>query len=640
MAKLIVQFPGKAEVNLNGVTKGETNRVISLDPGEYIVSLKDKPTEPEQHVVKITAGANGDTEEIVRIGFNIRTTPIDRFSPLYCRYNGFLLGQFLSLSFANYGRDQYSIRRARMMEFLAEINVNIQLPEESPGLGSDTHNELLMKVLSKTLDRSAELTDFVLLGSLLLFHGLLHDQDPATAAESRVEVQRIRLKYDLPVIDEKRFVTKGNTENVDSVLSPSLAYLSEIVEKLEAEEETAFVIMPFKQPYASYFEPFYSASLASAGYRAFRAWGGLSNEDYCDLLLKLIKKVGFIWADVSELNYNVLYEIGAAHAFDKLSMLIVQEAYADSIPANIGHDAIIRYSSTDQDWPDGTVLLMAAMISALKMAATQGKRLRIGAGRVAESLQQVGAVLQEILMPEEAKEAAASGEEKFTAEDYSGAEQCFNRAIKQGLDDELTMLRHGMSLVFLERYPEAEADFTKILEPIENIEETKAYRMTAYFFRAMAREFQENYEGARPDYENAIKLGYTDVQVYLRLASVHIQLGDLKNAQRDIEKAKVLAPEDAEVFAVQGDLMTAEKLYEQAIKEYNRALEVQPSPRFVFSKALTLLLAEHPEDAAKEYRTGLQTASEEEVQSALKDLQQSAKNSIGFEQCQAILRNK
>jgi len=47
---------------------------------------------------------------------------------------------------------------------------------------------------------------------------------------------------------------------VENVLSPSLAYLGKIVDTLEVERDTAFVIMPFKQPYASYYSMLYRPS--------------------------------------------------------------------------------------------------------------------------------------------------------------------------------------------------------------------------------------------------------------------------------------------------------------------------------------------------------------------------------------------
>lgn len=109
---------------------------------------------------------------------------------------------------------------------------------------------------------------------------------------------------------------------------------------------------------------------------------------------------------------RMLYEIGAAHALDKLSMLVVREDLADAIPANIGHDAIVKYSPDADDWPEGTVLLMAALISCLKVAAERGERLRVGSEGVEDALRHVGDMLKEVLVPPEAREAARRGRER------------------------------------------------------------------------------------------------------------------------------------------------------------------------------------------------------------------------------------
>jgi hypothetical protein len=165
-------------------------------------------------------------------------------------------------------------------------------------------------------------------------------------------------------------------------------------------------------PYADYYRDFYRPSLEQCGYRTFRAWGGLANEDYADLLLALIGKSGFVWADVSDLNPNVIYEIGAAHAFGKLSALVVRDDLAHGVPANIGHDAVVRYDPTDSDWPTGAVLLMAACIAALELAAERGERLRITPDTIARVFDEVSHSLRHVLLPAAiaAAEAATSGE--------------------------------------------------------------------------------------------------------------------------------------------------------------------------------------------------------------------------------------
>lgn len=634
VARLIVQFPGEAQVLVDGTVRGETNHVIHLDAGEHTITLEDAATEPASHTVKVEE--HSDAEEIVRVGFGAAERPVERFSPLYCCYNGFLLGQFLSLSFSRSGQKHYQERRLRMLEFLQEIEVAVSLPEQSPGLGSREHEALLILILPKVLERSSQLTDFVLLGALLTHHGILYESDPETARLSLEQIERIRKQYNLPPIDIERFVMKKDDSDVDDVLSPSLAYLGEVVGRLEVELDTAFVIMPFKQPYASYFATFYRPSLEKTGYRAFRAWGGLSNEDYCDLLLKLIGKVGLVWADVSELNYNVLYEIGAAHALGKLSMLVVSEECSNTIPANIGHDTIVRYSPKAADWPEGTVRLMAMLLTTLKFAAERGQRLRVSPEGVEQTLKLTGEMFRQLITPPEASEAAKAGRQKYEEGDYAGAELCFDEAVRLGSDDALTLLSRGTVRFALGRDAEAEADLTRALDGGDTAETLKQ-RMAAAYLRGMARERQENYAGARADYGAAIELGYTDVQVYHRRANVNLQLGELTEARADAERARELADDAADTLALQGDILAAEKRYQDAVAEYDKALAARPSASAEFSRALALLMAGCAEEAALGYRKGVEIAEEDEPRWALRELEQKAVGLPGAQECRAIL---
>lgn len=247
MARLVVQYLGDAEVQIDGAAAGRTNRVIPLMAGEHEVRLADTDTEPTSR--RVTAAENAD--EVVRVGFQPAQPPLDRFSPLYCAYNGFLLGQFLSLAFAQFGGREYVARRSRMLEFLSEIDVALDIPGAPPGLGSETHVDLLQAVLPRVLERSGPLADFLLLGALLTHYGILADSDPQTARETIEQFEHLRAKHKLPEIDPPRFLLDPERRDVDDVLSPSLAYLGEVVDALAVEPETAFVIMPFKQPYAS-----------------------------------------------------------------------------------------------------------------------------------------------------------------------------------------------------------------------------------------------------------------------------------------------------------------------------------------------------------------------------------------------------
>jgi tetratricopeptide (TPR) repeat protein len=502
MARLVVQFPEERGVWINEGKRGVTNRVIQLDPGEYAILLEGEDTEPPYR--ELTIAPDTPADEIIHVGFRPAKKEIERFSPLYCRYNGFLLGQFVSLVFAEYGRERYGERRARMLEFLDEIEIEAEIPETPVGVGDQLHVALILDLGRKLAARSMEMTDFFLLGAQLVHYGPLMVRAPDVAATSREQIEALRQKYDLPALEFEQFLLHPETLSVDEVLSPSLAWLAKVIDLLDVEVTTAFVIMPFKPPFASYFATFYRPALEEAGYRAFRAWGGLSNEDYCDLLLKLISKCGLVWADVSELNPNVLYEIGASHALGKLSLLVVRETDASTTPANIGHDAVIKYSTTDDQWPQGAVRLNALVIGMLKIAAEGGERLRVGPALLEQLLSMTADRLRARLIPPEAHEAARRGRELFEAHDYAGAERSLDDAVLLGLNDEHTRLFRGMSLVGLERYAEAEEDLTFVIDS----EDTHAsLRASAAYSRAIAREQQDRIAEAFEDYSAAIELG-------------------------------------------------------------------------------------------------------------------------------------
>ena len=250
---------------------------------------------------------------------------------------------------------------------------------------------------------------------------------------------------------------EAHTDEVelDDILSPALSFLTKAIDLVKVEEDTAFVIMPFRPPFSSYFATFYRPSLEEAGYRAFRAWGGLSDEDYADLLLRLIAKSGMVWADVSELNYNVLYEIGAAHALGKISILVVREEDENKIPANIGHDAISRYSPSAEDWPEGAILEKSTVIALMRDAAERGQRLRVSPGMVEASIKEIGDQLFRVIIPKEARDAAEAGQSAMANHEYEKAERSFSDAIELGLNDEATKYWLGLAREALQKEPEA-----------------------------------------------------------------------------------------------------------------------------------------------------------------------------------------
>ena len=119
------------------------------------------------------------------------------------------------------------------------------------------------------------------------------------------------------------------------------------IEPLPEEPSSAFVSMPFAEPFATRYRQFYVPLLRAQGFRALRAWGGVAFEDYWDLLVALIKKASGFLADITGNNLNVLHEVGLAEGLGKTAMLVIQGT--DALAAsNLGYHAAPRSTSR---WP-------------------------------------------------------------------------------------------------------------------------------------------------------------------------------------------------------------------------------------------------------------------------------------------------
>ena len=438
---------------------------------------------------------------------------VARTSPLSCRYNGFLLGQFLSLAFAPCGAPRYGERRGRLLEFLREVDVDVAIPESPLDRGGVTYAGVLSAILPRLAQRSRELAEFAILGGLLTHYGVASRTDAEAAATMLSEIERLRAVYDLPPIAPARFAVPAHEADPDRVLAPSLGYLRDIVARLPVEGDTAFVVMPFSAPYAGYYASFCRPALEHCGYRAFRAWGGLAGAVHADVLLALIGKAGLVWADVSELDHAVACQIGAGQALGKLAVIVASDDRTVAVPAHIGRDPVVRYDPSDADWPHGTVQLMSACLSAITLAAERGDSLRVTPNSIEGVFDEVSQALGRILLPREAREAQRRGRRAMDAGDLVAAEASFDEACRLGLHDEETKLWRGWARLGLGRFEEAAADLGAVLghDPLEP--PSGEWRPIAAYLRAVLREAQGDLAGALGDFELAVALGLSDADV-------------------------------------------------------------------------------------------------------------------------------
>ncbi len=442
------------------------------------------------------------------------TPAVARLSPLYCRYNGFLLGQLLAVAFCDVdgGALDDARRGARIREFLRELEIDVAVPLSSSEADGATHAAVLSAILPRLAARSRELAEFAILGGLLTHYARLARRDADTAAAMRLEIDRLRAVYELPPIDPLRLAVSAPERDAERVLAPALTYLRDVIARLPIEADTAFVIMP-PVPRDGCFDGFCRPTLELCGYRALRAWAGLAGEAYADLVLTLLGRVGLVWADVSEIDHDAAYQIGAAQALGKLSVIVARADRAAAVPAHIGRDAVVRYDPASADWPRSAVPLMAACLAAMTLAAERGDRLRVTPSSIEGVFDEVSQALGRILLPPEAREAQRRGRRAMDAGDLLVAEASFDEACRLGLRDEETTLWRGWARLGLGRLVEASADLDAVLGHDPLAAPAGEWRPIAAYLRAVLREAEGDLPGALRDFELAVALGLPDADV-------------------------------------------------------------------------------------------------------------------------------
>lgn len=287
-------------------------------------------------------------------------------SPLYCRFNGFTLGAFLAGSSVPFAKPRFGAMRRRMHEFLAEIGVGSKLPSRHAAYcaGYDERFDMLRQQIRA---RSELLHDFMGIGAMTVLYAA--SGTLATRRQRRLLRERwisVLVRHQLDARLYERLVQgigkSAPTRDAASLLSHAFGLLTELIEPLEAEPGTCFVAMPFRRPFVDYFGSYYRPALARAGFRAIRAWGGISSEEYYPFVGTLISRCGAVFAELATLNLNVINEIGFAHGANRPTFLVMPKQTRGP-PSNIARLPIFQYSADGPGWQSKDVPRLVRFIA-------------------------------------------------------------------------------------------------------------------------------------------------------------------------------------------------------------------------------------------------------------------------------------
>lgn len=112
----------------------------------------------------------------------------------------------------------------------------------------------------------------------------------------------------------------------------------------EISKPFAFVLMPFSADLEDVYKLGIKEAAIASDVLAERLDEQLFNEGMLDRICRQIERADFVIADLSRRNPNVFYELGYAHARDKICILLTKDA--DDIPFDLKHRRHVVYGDS------------------------------------------------------------------------------------------------------------------------------------------------------------------------------------------------------------------------------------------------------------------------------------------------------
>lgn len=195
-----------------------------------------------------------------------------------------------------------------------------------------------------------------------------------------------------------------------------------------------------------------------------------------------------------------------------------------------------------------------------------------------------------------------NSEKRYDDEDYSGAVEDLNKAIKIEPENSMVYYLRGAARIQLNDYFGALLDLNKAIEINSNIPIYYLTRGSSYFLlqdytnaindlnvaiesgqlkylytmRAMAKDESQDYLGAIEDLNKAIEFNSKDSTAYYQRGMSKIHLNDYRGAKLDLTKAIELAPNQAAFYTARAFAKNMLDEFRDALKDYNKAIELNP----------------------------------------------------------------
>ncbi|KYK30240.1 MAG: hypothetical protein AYK19_04680 [Theionarchaea archaeon DG-70-1] len=205
------------------------------------------------------------------------------------------------------------------------------------------------------------------------------------------------------------------------------------------ENRICFVLMPFREPFNSYYEQIITKAIVNSGLLPLRSDEIFGTKSIVEDIYYYIKKSIVVIAELTTKNPNVLYELGLAHAIGKPVILITQNI--DDVPFDLKHLRCIVYNTISPIWANELQANIEKAIQAT-IADVENKNLYPSIGLSIKDIKtNVLKSLSNLLFEEEIEEVLQYWRGYFLMDfhDFSEAISMFERYLKTHPKDDVTM---------------------------------------------------------------------------------------------------------------------------------------------------------------------------------------------------------
>lgn len=120
------------------------------------------------------------------------------------------------------------------------------------------------------------------------------------------------------------------------------------VRKPKVTDGTCFVLIPFKEPFETYYRAIIRPAIGNANLDVKRGDSLFTPTPIMGDIWKMIQDAKVLVAELTEKNANVFYELGLAHAIGKPVVLITETM--DDVPFDLRPLRVILYDKDDPAW--------------------------------------------------------------------------------------------------------------------------------------------------------------------------------------------------------------------------------------------------------------------------------------------------